>query len=105
MKLYTEDQVRQALKKSRSIKDKHADALNYFFSDDETIDSLTPIEFPDYQEIHEQAKVVEKYHESMSLEESCASMGRFHGFFHGVYYIMEKLQYFDYNETFKNETK
>ena len=105
MKLYTEDQVRQALKKSRSIKDKRADALNYFFSDDETIDFLTPIEFPDYKEIHEQAKVVEKYHESMSLEESCASMGRFHGFFHGVYYIMEKLQYFDYNETFKNETK
>ena len=105
MKLYTEDQVRKALKKSRSIKDKHANALNYFFSDDETIDSLTPIEFPDYKEIHKQAEVVEKYHESMSLEESCASMGRFYGFYHGVYYIMEKLQYFDYNETFKNETK
>jgi hypothetical protein len=38
----------------------------------------------------------------MSLEESCESVGRFHGFFHGVYYIMEELQYFDNH---KNETK
>lgn len=104
MKLYREDQVRQAIEKSHSTKNKDGDIFIYF-SDNEAIDSLTPIEFPDYKEIHEQAKVVEKYHESMSLEESCASMGRFHGFFHGVYYIMEKLQYFDYNETIKNEIK
>jgi hypothetical protein len=102
MKLYTEEQVRQAIKKSRSIKNKDGDVFDYYFSDDEAIDFLTAIEFPNYKEIHKQAQVVERYHESMSLEESCESVGRFHGFFHGVYYIMEKLQYFDNH---KYETK
>jgi hypothetical protein len=58
MKLYTEDQVRQAIKKSRSVKNKDGDVFDYYFSDDEAIDFLTPIEFPNYKEYTNRLKLL-----------------------------------------------
>ena len=51
MKLYTEDQVRYAIKKSYEPKNKHGNALEYWYSTDEVINFLTPIELPTDDEI------------------------------------------------------
>ena len=54
MKLYTEEQVKQAIKKSFTPKNKNGDALNYWFTTDEVIKSLTPIELPSDEKIEEE---------------------------------------------------
>ena len=48
MKLYTEEQVRQAMSKKLEFPN---DDIEKFYSDDEIIESLTPIELPSNEEI------------------------------------------------------
>ena len=55
MKLYTEEQVRQAMSKKLEFPN---DDIENFYSDDEIIESLTPIELPSDEEIKEAAPYV-----------------------------------------------
>ena len=48
MKLYTEEQVRKAMSKKLEFPN---DDIEMFYSDDEVIESLTPIELPSDEEI------------------------------------------------------
>ena len=48
MKLYKEEQVRKAMSKKLEFPD---DDIEKFYSDDEILDSLTPIELPSDDEI------------------------------------------------------
>lgn len=51
MKLYTEQQVRDTIRKSYEPKNKEGNALDYWYSTDEVIAFFKPIELPSADEI------------------------------------------------------
>ena len=65
MKLYTEEQVRNAIELAR---DTHQEGLPYLETDeydysmDEVVDLLTPIELPSDEEIDNKLDSIDKYH-------------------------------------------
>ena len=61
MKLYTEEQVRKAIDKSLEFR-----YDDEFYSDDEVIESLTPIELPSDEEIKEYSNRYSTMHEDVS---------------------------------------
>ena len=82
MKLYTEEQVMNALKLAHS----HIKPLQY------VIDTLTPIKLPSDEEIYKEARRYENYTKGMDELSAVQSASRYHGFMEGAAYVINKIQ-------------
>lgn len=77
MKLYTKEQVRQAMSKKLEFPN---DDIEKFYSDDEIIDSLKPIELPSDDEIKNKVNEISWIHPYYTK-----------GFFSGIKFIKEQI--------------
>ena len=89
MKLYTEEQVRKAMSKKLEFPN---DDIEMFYSDDEVIESLTPIELPSDEEIEARARGYSDYAHGQA------------GFIRGTQYMKELILGKE-DKTFKQKSK